>query len=742
MDRRSSCVFLLAVLLVCVQMPGCHGGTTTIPLAVVTTSLPNGTVGTAYYATLTATGGTSPYTWSQTSGGAMPGGVTLTSTGAFSGTPTTAGTFGPYVFTATDSTSTTAASQSMSITISSTTLAVTTSTLPSGSVGTAYSVTLGASGGSLPYTWTETSGGALPPGLAAVTSAGVIAGTPTTAGVYGPYVFTVTDAKSATAATASLTITINGGLVAACTPLGNEAALTSADPYAFLVKGTDSYGNPIDIAGSFTPNGAGGITAAAVDYNGFTNGPAQLQVNLTASSYAFGPSMQGCLALSFSGLATAAASAKRADTAAQFKPANETRTRKIEIPAVAAAVVSSVQFSFYLSGFDGTVYHTGRIIESDNTSGTGTNASGFIHVQTPGAFALAALQGNYAFGVDGWTATASTPATLRTSMAGTFTNTTGTLSGGYSDLNTGGTLSGELTGGYGSLSSTIDPTTGRGTGSYFLTTPTGNLTYDFAFYILNASDLILLSTDLAMSGATTPLLSGRALVSSAPGDAVPLNGYYLLASQGLQTIGISSGNIAEIGTMNANSSGAIPTATIYSNYAGTYASNQYPGGSYTLEAASGRAAISLGTSPSVSTSPVVYLTAGSSDDGIAGFLVGTDGQASSGVLVTQTTTTPNYAVGNISGNYATSTEEDVDGLNGAFLGGFTFNGIGGYTVTPLTTGKVTNVPSLGSILVNTDGSGNLDGGNFPLVTNGEVLFAIPDSGDPLLFVFTEGTLPQ
>jgi hypothetical protein len=728
MDRRYACAIFAVVLLACVQILGCGGGSSTKLLTVLTTSLPDGAVNTPYYSVLEATGGTSPYTWSQTSGGAMPGGVTLSSAGVFVGTPTVAGSFGPYVFKVTDSANNTAASQNLTIKITSSTLAVTTTSLPNGIVGTAYSVTLTASGGTSPYSWSETSGGALPPGLASVTAAGVIAGTPTTAGSYGPYVFTVTDEKSATAASVSLTITITGTSVAVCTPMGNEAALTSATPYAFLLKGTDGSGNPIDIAGSFTPDGSGGIADATADYNGFTDGPQQLQVNLTGSSYSLGSSTEGCLYLAFSGLTTADARTARQGTAI--------RGWKNTKPAIVAVPVSNVQFSFYLSGFDGTIYNTGRIIESDNKNGSGTNASGFIHVQTTSAFALTALASNYAFGVDGWTATA--PATLRTAMAGTFTNVSGTLSAGYADVNAGGKSSGYLSGGYGLLNGTIDTTTGRGTGSYYLTTSTGKLTFDFAFYIVNESDLILLSTDLAVSSSTTPLLCGRALASNATYSTGPLNGYYLLEAQGLAGSSSSSGNFVEVGTMDATDAGAVPMATIYANSAGSYTNKPYPNGSYSYEAASGRIAFTgLTTTP-----PVVYSTTGTSDDGIAGFLVGTDPGASSGVLVSQATSAPSYTLASITGNYAASTEEDVDGKNGAFLGGFDFNGTGGYTVTPLVTGAVPNVPRLGTISVNTDGSGNLDGGHFPFVTNGEVLYAIPNSGDPLLFVFTAGTLPQ
>ncbi len=72
------------------------------PISVLTSTLPNGQVGTPYSATLAATGGTAPYTWSLT-GGTLPAGLSLGSTGAITGTPTAVVTSTPLTLKVTDS---------------------------------------------------------------------------------------------------------------------------------------------------------------------------------------------------------------------------------------------------------------------------------------------------------------------------------------------------------------------------------------------------------------------------------------------------------------------------------------------------------------------------------------------------------------------------------------------------------------------------------------------------------------
>jgi hypothetical protein len=88
-----------------------------------------------------------------------------------------------------------------------------------GTVGTAASLTVTASGGTTPYTWSATG---LPPGKTINASTGVISGTPTTAGTYSTTV-TATDA-AAKAGSASFSWTINPSGGGGCTGAGQKLA--------------------------------------------------------------------------------------------------------------------------------------------------------------------------------------------------------------------------------------------------------------------------------------------------------------------------------------------------------------------------------------------------------------------------------------------------------------------------------------------------------------------------------------
>jgi hypothetical protein len=168
----------------------CFGG-----IAITTTSLPNGTVGTAYSAVVKASGGCTPYKWAIASG-SMPAGVKATASSTttslnLNGTPTTAATYYPTVQVTGCGGGTFKVSYKIVVQARSSALSITTSSLPSGTVGTAYSAAVKATGGCTPYKWSIVSG-SLPAGVKATASSTTtslnLSGTPTTAGTYYPTV--------------------------------------------------------------------------------------------------------------------------------------------------------------------------------------------------------------------------------------------------------------------------------------------------------------------------------------------------------------------------------------------------------------------------------------------------------------------------------------------------------------------------------------------------------------------------
>jgi hypothetical protein len=162
-------------------------------LTIDTGYLANATVGVPYNAALSASSGAQPYSWALSTG-SLPDGVTLSSTGTISGIPTAAGTASFTVQVTDSSVPGQQATKALSI-IAGTTppLMITTSVLPNGTVGMAYSSTLSASGGTPPYSWSIFSG-SLPAGLTLGGSA--ISGTPPHSGVF-PFTVQVMDSTEA-----------------------------------------------------------------------------------------------------------------------------------------------------------------------------------------------------------------------------------------------------------------------------------------------------------------------------------------------------------------------------------------------------------------------------------------------------------------------------------------------------------------------------------------------------------------
>ncbi|WP_274522623.1 putative Ig domain-containing protein [Pseudomonas sp. MF4836] len=343
-------------------------------VTITPTTLPNGTQGTAYSQTVSASGGTAPYTYA-ISAGSLPAGLSLnTGTGVLSGTPSASGTFNLTV-TATDANSATgsraysllinalappvtgavsaivAASSSnnpitlnlsggtatsvavasaashgtatasgtsitytptagysgadsftytatnaggtsspatVTITVSPPAVAITPTTLPNGTQGTAYSQTVSASGGTAPYTYAIIAG-SLPAGLSLNTGTGVISGTPSASGSFN-LTLTATDANSATGSRA-YSLLINGLAppVAGATSV-ILAANSSNNPITLNLSGGTATASGTSI--TYTPtagySGSDSFTYTATNSGG-TSSPATVTLTVSAPTLIVSP---------------------------------------------------------------------------------------------------------------------------------------------------------------------------------------------------------------------------------------------------------------------------------------------------------------------------------------------------------------------------------------------------------------------------------------------------------------------
>jgi hypothetical protein len=267
-----------------------------IPPLTITGTLAGGTVGGAYSATLGATGGygAGTYTFAVTSG-TPPSGTNLSAGGTLSGTLTAVGTF---TFTV-QVTSTypivgtnfqpLISPQSFTVVVYPV-LAITPLTASPGTVGTAYSQTFTATGGAGPstYTWSLTTS-TQPPGLT-LSSAGVLSGTPTTAGTFTfsvqvssliPAVGTVTASQSFTVVIAAPpALAIAGGLSSGIVGGAYSATLGATGGYG---AGTYTFSVTSGAPPSGTTLSAGGTLSGTLTAVGSFTFTVQVASTLTSS---------------------------------------------------------------------------------------------------------------------------------------------------------------------------------------------------------------------------------------------------------------------------------------------------------------------------------------------------------------------------------------------------------------------------------------------------------------------------
>lgn len=510
------------------------------PPLITTTLMSNGYIGTAYSATIAASGGVTPYTYTLT--GALPAGLSLSSAGVISGTPTMLGTLNFTVNLKDSSATPQTATKALSLAINGASggaLTINTTTLPTAAVLIPYGGTIQVSGGTPPYTWSLASGSSLPLNLILSSSTGAISGAPAAAGTSN-FTVMVKD-SSATPLTATQALSIKVNAVAACTDSGTNALLTGQ--YAFSLRGYNSTG-PLALVGSFTADGSGHITAGEVDTNGVL-GVQQASIITSASSYSVGSDQLGC-----------------ATIATPFY----TFTTRVAVGTLSSSVATE-----------------GRILEWE-TGASAFIATGHILQQTA---PTAGLSGSYAFariGVDS--------SNGRLAAAGTITASSGSITAGELDTNDVGILTTNVgaTGAY-----TSPDSFGRVTGSVAWT---GGSTVTHTLYLASGSSyLYLTTTPVTTAGVQT----GEGKIQVGTLGASSVTGNMVLYTTGLNTIA-SAGDV-QLGLLSGDGVGTVG-GTIYSDNGGVAQTPVTPSCAFVV-AANGRMTLSgagCGTNP-----PLFYL---------------------------------------------------------------------------------------------------------------------------------------
>lgn len=228
------------------------------PVSITTRSAPvSGRVGTVYPTQIfRATGGTGSYRWAITAGSLPPGLSLDATTGYLSGTPTTSGTFNASMKAYDRADETNSDLLSVSIVVAPALsilspgtivlpdlitpiagpLAITTTSVANPVVGTDYSASLAASGGTAPYSWNFASG-ALPPGLS-LSAGGVLSGRPTSAGTYTFYIEVFDGVRAFVGRSFTVTVAAASATPIPATPIPTTPIVTPVTPITTPTPGT------------------------------------------------------------------------------------------------------------------------------------------------------------------------------------------------------------------------------------------------------------------------------------------------------------------------------------------------------------------------------------------------------------------------------------------------------------------------------------------------------------------------
>ena len=250
-----------------------------------------------------------------------------------------------------------------------------------------------------------------------------------------------------------------------------------------------------------------------------------------------------------------------------------------------------------------------RIIEFDDTTGTGMRGSGVLKTANFNG-SLSAIKGGYAFAFSGWD-THSQPAAL----AGSFqADGLGNITSGTADMNDNGTLSSyaAVTGSY-----TTDPV-----GSGVITLKlSASLTVTYNYYQVTPTELLATSGDL--SSSTIPLVSGLALQQTGPFTNASFTGVNVLELNGNAPQTAAFIPDITLGLLTSDGNGNVTAS--YDEYKASLLAPQTYTATYVVDPATGRTPITSG-----GTKAILYLVSDTK-----AFVLGGDASTSSGLLEAQ-----------------------------------------------------------------------------------------------------------
>jgi hypothetical protein len=475
---------------------------------------------------------------------------------------------------------------------------ITTTAMPSGSVGLAYSGPIHVTGGTPGYAWTVTG---LPFNFTYFNTSGgtlTITGTPAST---GPISFQVSaqDTVGATASPVTLTIHIAAGPNSA-----NNGSLNGS--YTCLLQGSiDDDGSRWASVLNFQADGQGNFSNGIFDINSYDIGSAS---GIVSGSYNIGADNNGTASI---------------------------RT----ILTNNAAGIQTTQWAVALSGSaqPSTEF---RLVEDDDLGiwPSGQQGTGDCYLATPSAFAASSINGSsFAYGMDGEDNSSNLKAT-----AGQFSASNGAITNGYLDTTLGGSATDQSTSFTGSYTAP-DPVWGRFT---IALKDAGNST-GYTVYIIDTSRMFILdnTSDDGEQAGSLRVQQPAAITTAA------LSGPFVLYDRGAAfstNSGIPTSFYANLLLGAGDGAGNMTIQQSYANNAGSYSAEKSNGGptALTFDSANpGRANFQTASG----TTSLYFFNANSAFE----LSVGTNGSVDSGWLEAQSaaqsqTTFTNAA---LSGNY-------------------------------------------------------------------------------------------